>query len=45
MNCLLALEVCSAIFKGLKYPVNDLSRGASVSDIVYTIAITAIQAQ
>ncbi|MBQ9620051.1 MAG: hypothetical protein IJR44_06110, partial [Neisseriaceae bacterium] len=26
-------------------PVNDLSRGALVGDIVYTIAITAIQAQ
>ncbi|MDF3808900.1 phosphate acyltransferase, partial [Rhodopseudomonas sp. BAL398] len=25
-------------------PVNDLSRGALVDDIVYTIAITAIQA-
>jgi len=25
-------------------PVNDLSRGALVEDIVYTIALTAIQA-
>jgi phosphate acetyltransferase len=25
-------------------PVNDLSRGALVDDIVYTIALTAIQA-
>jgi len=29
----------------LRRPVNDLSRGALVEDIVYTIALTAIQAQ
>jgi phosphate acetyltransferase len=33
------------ILQGLKKPVNDLSRGALVPDIVNTIAITAIQAQ
>ena len=33
------------ITQGLKKPVNDLSRGCLVDDIVYTIAITAIQAQ
>jgi phosphate acetyltransferase len=33
------------ILQGLNKPVNDLSRGALVSDIVNTIAITAIQAQ
>ncbi len=33
------------ILQGTKMPVNDLSRGATVDDIVYTIAITAIQAQ
>lgn len=33
------------IMQGLKKPVNDLSRGCLVEDIVYTIAITAIQAQ
>ncbi len=33
------------IIQGLKMPVNDLSRGCLVEDIVYTIAITAIQAQ
>ena len=33
------------VLQGLKKPVNDLSRGCLVEDIVYTIAITAIQAQ
>ncbi|WP_298229633.1 phosphate acetyltransferase [Gryllotalpicola sp.] len=33
------------VLQGLKKPVNDLSRGALVEDIVNTIAITAIQAQ
>ncbi|WP_404312745.1 phosphate acetyltransferase [Agrococcus terreus] len=33
------------VLQGLAKPVNDLSRGALVSDIVNTIAITAIQAQ
>ena len=32
------------MLQGLRKPVNDLSRGAWVDDIVYTIAITAIQA-
>ncbi len=32
------------MLQGLDKPVNDLSRGALVEDIVYTIAITAIQA-
>jgi phosphate acetyltransferase len=32
------------MLQGLRKPVNDLSRGALVDDIVYTIAITAIQA-
>lgn len=31
------------MLQGLKKPVNDLSRGALIDDIVYTIAITAIQ--
>ena len=33
------------ILQGLDKPVNDLSRGARVQDIINTIAITAIQAQ
>jgi phosphate acetyltransferase len=33
------------VLQGLRKPVNDLSRGATVPDIVNTIAITAIQAQ
>lgn len=32
------------MLQGMKRPVNDLSRGALVEDIVYTIALTAIQA-
>ena len=32
------------MLQGLNKPVNDLSRGALVEDIVYTIALTAIQA-
>ncbi|CAL4319847.1 Phosphate acetyltransferase [Buchnera aphidicola (Chaitophorus sp. 3695)] len=31
------------IIQGLKKPVNDLSRGSSIKDILYTIVITAIQ--
>ncbi len=33
------------VLQGLNKPVNDLSRGALVRDIVNTVAITAIQAQ
>ncbi len=33
------------VLQGLKKPVNDLSRGTTVDDIVNTVAITAIQAQ
>jgi phosphate acetyltransferase len=33
------------VLQGLNKPVNDLSRGCMVEDIVNTVAITAIQAQ
>ncbi|HEY9438008.1 MAG TPA: phosphate acetyltransferase [Streptomyces sp.] len=33
------------VLQGLRKPVNDLSRGALIEDIVTTVAITAIQAQ
>ncbi|CAG7844684.1 Phosphate acetyltransferase [Pseudoclavibacter triregionum] len=33
------------VLQGINAPINDLSRGALVSDIVNTVAITAIQAQ
>jgi phosphate acetyltransferase len=33
------------MLQGLRKPVNDLSRGALVEDIVFTIALTAIQAK
>jgi len=32
------------MLQGMRKPVNDLSRGAMVEDIVFTIALTAIQA-
>lgn len=33
------------MLQGMRKPVNDLSRGASVDDIVYTVALTAIQSK
>ncbi len=33
------------VLQGLNRPVNDLSRGCRVRDVVNTVAITAIQAQ
>jgi len=39
----LGLICIGPMLQGLRKPVNDLSRGASIEDIVYTIAITSIQ--
>ncbi len=41
---LILLFLIAPVLQGLNKPVNDLSRGALVDDIVYTIALTAIQA-
>jgi phosphate acetyltransferase len=33
------------VLQGLRKPINDLSRGSTVEDIINTVAITAVQAQ
>ncbi len=39
------INPCFSSFQGLDKPINDLSRGCSVEDILNTVAITAAQAE
>jgi phosphate acetyltransferase len=45
VQCSAGAVAIGPVLQGLNKPVNDLSRGALVEDIVNTVAITAIQAQ
>ncbi|MBQ7735635.1 MAG: phosphate acetyltransferase, partial [Bacteroidales bacterium] len=38
-------EAVGPVMQGMAAPINDLSRGCSVEDIVSTVAVTACQAE
>ncbi len=40
-----AITISPPILQGLKKPVNDLSRGCTVDEVINIVAITAIQTQ
>ncbi|HPT66285.1 MAG TPA: phosphate acetyltransferase [Candidatus Woesebacteria bacterium] len=39
------INACGPLTQGIKKPINDLSRGCNVQDIITTVAITSIQSK